>query len=69
MLAAALVERWRLMEVEAGNVWDCETGGEPRKHFRVCAGVSVFWQAPQYLLIGLSEVSFTLFLQGFTSLQ
>ena len=52
MLSAALVEYYRLQLFKRGRVLPGHNHGT-----RIVA-LSVFWQIPQYLLVGLSEVSF-----------
>ena len=50
MLAAAALEHWRLRLVEQGDLLPSRNGAPP------AVNLSVFWQAPQYLLVGASEV-------------
>ena len=55
MLAAALVELWRLRLFHEGRViHDRESVG--LGHASYVVDMSVFWQTSQYLLVGLSEV-------------
>ena len=58
MLAAALVEVWRLQMYKEGKVIHEETfaQGQALGHGTSVVDISVFWQTPQYLLVGLSEV-------------
>lgn len=51
MLTAAALEHWRLAEARKGNLLPPGDSGRPQ-----AVRLSVFWQAPQYLLVGCSEV-------------
>lgn len=62
MLAAAAVEWYRLRLFHEGKVLPALGGNHSQSilHHRNGSGIvdmNVFWQAPQYLLVGLSEVS------------
>ena len=50
MLAAGLLEQWRLQLFVQGRVMP------EGHHHQGVVDLSVFWQTGQYLLIGLSEV-------------
>lgn len=53
MVASAWVERMRLNAFHAGNTLGARSG---HKADIQIVDMSVFWQIPQYLLVGLSEV-------------
>ena len=55
MLAAGLLEQWRLQLFVQGKVMP------EGHHHQGVVDLSVFWQTGQYLLIGLSEVPPPLF--------
>ena len=62
MLAAAAVEWYRLRLFHEGKVLPALDSNHSHSilHHRNGSGIvdmNVFWQAPQYLLVGLSEVS------------
>ena len=59
MLAAAAVEWYRLQLFHKGKVLPSVSGDHAlSRHDRAgIVDMNVFWQVPQYLLVGLSEVS------------
>lgn len=56
MLVAAGLEYWRLAEFRQGHVLPSGARHTLQQPTKVVVDLSVFWQTPQYLLIGLSEV-------------
>ena len=59
MLSAAAVEWYRLRLFHQGKVLPSLSGQSAlnRRHGSGIVDMNVFWQVPQYLLVGLSEVS------------
>ena len=59
MLAAAAVEWYRLQLFHQGKVLHGNSGGSAlsRHDGSGIVDMNVFWQVPQYLLVGASEVS------------
>lgn len=59
MLAAAAVEWYRLQLFHQGKVLQGNSGGSAlsRHGGSGIVDMNVFWQVPQYLLVGASEVS------------
>lgn len=59
MLAAAAVEWYRLQLFHKGKVLHGNSGASAlsRHDGSGIVDMNVFWQVPQYLLVGLSEVS------------